>query len=35
MQHRHIMEAVDRTFRDLRDLDKPFDRLTIVFGGDF
>jgi hypothetical protein len=35
MQHRHIMEAVDRTFRDLRDSDKPFGGLTVVFGGDF
>ena len=35
MQHRHIMEAVDRSFRDLRDCDRPFGGLTIVFGGDF
>jgi len=36
MQHRHIMEAVDRSFRDLRDSnDKPFGGLTVVFGGDF
>ena len=35
MQHRHIMEAVDRTFRDLCDSDKPFGGLTVVFGGDF
>jgi len=35
MQHRHIMEAVDRSFRDLRDPDKPFGGLTVVFGGDF
>ena len=35
MQHRHIMETVDRSFRDLRDSDKPFGGLTIVFGKDF
>ena len=35
MQHRHIMEAVDRSFRDLRNSEKPFGGLTIVFGGDF
>ena len=36
MQHRHIMETVDRTFKDLRNnSDKPFGGLTIVFGGDF
>jgi PIF1-like helicase len=35
MQHRHIMEAVDRTFRDIRNSDKPFGGLTCVLGGDF
>jgi ATP-dependent DNA helicase PIF1 len=35
MQHRHIHEAVDRTFQDIRHSDKPFGGLTIVFGGDF
>ena len=36
MQHRHIHEAVDRTFRDIRRCeDKPFGGLTVVFGGDF
>ena len=35
MQHRHIQEAVDRTFRDIRQPDKPFGGLTVVFGGDF
>ena len=35
MQHRHIIEAVDRTFRDLCDSNKPFGGLTVVFGGDF
>ena len=35
MQHRHIHEAVDRTFQDIRHSDKPFGGLPIVFGGDF
>ena len=36
MQHRHIHEAVNRTFKDIRSCeDKPFGGLTIVFRGDF
>ena len=35
MQHRHIMETIDHSFRDLRNSDKPFGGLTVVFGGDF
>jgi hypothetical protein len=36
MQHRHNMEAVDRSFRDiLNNSEKPFGGLTVVFGGDF
>jgi len=35
MQHRHIMETVDRSFRDLRNSDKSFGGVTVVFGGDF
>ena len=35
MQHRHIIEAVDRSFRDVCDSDKPFGGHTIIFGGDF
>ena len=35
MQHRHIHEAVDRTFQDVRGSDKPFGGLSVVFGGDF
>jgi hypothetical protein len=35
MQHRHIMEAVERSFRDIRNSDQPFGGLTCVFGGDF
>ena len=31
MQHRHIHEAVDRTFRDVRGSDKPFGGLSVVF----
>ena len=35
MQHRHAQEAVDRTLRDIRECNKPFGGLTVVFGGDF
>ena len=35
MQHKHVMETVDRSFRDLRNSDKPFGGLSVVFGGDF
>ena len=31
MQHRHIMEAVDCTFQDICDSDKPFGGYTVVF----
>jgi hypothetical protein len=35
MQHCHIPEAVDRTLQDIRQCDKLFGGLTVVFGGDF
>jgi hypothetical protein len=36
MQHRHIPEAVDRSFRDIRGCqDKVLGGLTVVFGGDW
>jgi hypothetical protein len=35
MQHKHVMETVDHTFRDLRSSDKPFGGLSVVFGGEF
>jgi hypothetical protein len=35
MQHRFTMEAVDRTCRDLLDVDRPFGGITVVFGGDY
>ncbi|XP_028088343.1 uncharacterized protein LOC114288925 [Camellia sinensis] len=35
MQHRHCVEAVDRTLRDIRDSEKPFGGITVVLGGDF
>jgi hypothetical protein len=35
MQHRHIVEAVDRTLQDVRRSNKLFGGLSIVFGGDF
>lgn len=33
-QHRFAAEAVDRTLRDVRDDNRPFGGLTVVFGGD-
>jgi hypothetical protein len=35
MQHRHCAEAVDRAMRDIRDDQRPFGGVTIVFGGDW
>ena len=35
MQHRHNMETVDRTLKDIRNSDKAFGGVTFVFGGDF
>ena len=35
MQCCHIMEAVEWTFQDLRDCDRPFGGVSFVFGGDF
>ena len=35
MQHRHNMETVDRTLKDLRNSDKAFGGVTFLFGGDF
>ncbi|CAL1382225.1 unnamed protein product [Linum trigynum] len=41
MSHKHCVEAVDKTLRDIlrprfqNSQDKPFGGLTIVFGGDF
>jgi hypothetical protein len=36
MQHKHNMQAVDTSLRDiLNNSDKPFGGLTFVFGGDF
>ena len=34
-QHRHIMEAVDRSFQDICNSDRPFGGHTVIFGGDF
>ncbi|PPQ72835.1 hypothetical protein CVT24_012881 [Panaeolus cyanescens] len=34
-QHRHAVEAVDRTLRDICGIDKPFGGITVLFGGDF
>ena len=35
MQHKHTFEAVDQTFRDLTDINRPFGGLIVVMGGDF
>jgi ATP-dependent DNA helicase PIF1 len=35
MQHRHIHEAIDRTFQDIRSSNQPFGGLSVIFGGDF
>ena len=35
MTHRHCFEALDRTFQDLRNCQKRFGGLTMIFGGDF
>jgi len=35
MQHRHIHDAVDRSFRDIRNSDTLFGGISVVFGGDF
>jgi hypothetical protein len=34
-QHRYAVETLDRTLRDLRDIDKPFGGITLLIGGDF
>ena len=34
-QHRHAVEAVERTLRDVRNIDRPFGGLTVILGGDF
>jgi hypothetical protein len=35
MQHRHCIEAVNRTLQDIRDNAQPFGGVTVVLGGDF
>nr|XP_008380335.2 uncharacterized protein LOC103443294 [Malus domestica] len=35
MTHRHAFEALDRTFRDLTDIDLPFGQKIMIFVGDF
>ncbi|GAB2285927.1 hypothetical protein Dimus_039733 [Dionaea muscipula] len=35
MQHKHCLEAVDRTLRDMCNCDKPFGGITVVLGRDF
>ncbi|XP_024186018.2 uncharacterized protein LOC112190772 [Rosa chinensis] len=35
MTHRHVFEALDRTFRDIMDVELPFGGKIMIFGGDF
>jgi hypothetical protein len=35
MQHRHVFEAVDRTFQDIRGDNRPFGGIVMCFCGDF
>jgi hypothetical protein len=35
MAHRHLLEALDRTLRDIMDCDEPFGGKVIVLSGDF
>ena len=35
MTHRFAFEAVDRTFRELTEIDKPFGDIVVVLEGDF
>ena len=34
-QHRHAIEALDRTLQDIRDDQRPFGGITVILGGDF
>ena len=35
MQHKHAVEALDRTLREVMGVDKCFGGITVLFGGDF
>jgi hypothetical protein len=35
MQHKHAIEAVDRTLQDLLENNSPFGGKIVLFGGDF
>ena len=35
MGHKHVFEAIDRTLRDLTNIDKPFGNKPILFAGDW
>ena len=35
MQHRHVIESIDCTLRDLLGRDVPFGGIVVLFGGDF
>ncbi|KAF8555561.1 hypothetical protein OG21DRAFT_1393465, partial [Imleria badia] len=34
-QHHYVLEAVDRTLRDLLNRDVPFGGITVLLSGDF
>jgi hypothetical protein len=35
MQHRHVIETVERTLRDVRHSEEPFGGIVVAWGGDF
>jgi hypothetical protein len=35
MHHRHVMEAIDRTLRDVRNSEEPFGGISLIMAGDF
>ena len=35
MQHKHAVEALDHTLREVMGVDKCFGGITVLFGGDF
>jgi len=35
MQHRYVVEAVERTLRDIRNDNRPFGGVVVIFAGDF
>ena len=35
MGHKHVYEAIDRTLKELTNIDKPLGNITVVFAGDW